>query len=70
MTIVVTGGSGFLGRFVVEQLRSKYDNVISLNSKDYNLIDNSQVIKMYENCRPNIIIHLALHVFVPQYFCI
>jgi GDP-L-fucose synthase len=62
MTIVVTGGSGFLGRFVVEQLRSKYDNVISLNSKDYNLIDNSQVIKMYENCRPNIIIHLAAEV--------
>ncbi|MCH2146759.1 MAG: NAD-dependent epimerase/dehydratase family protein [Phycisphaerales bacterium] len=58
-TIVVTGGKGFLGGFVCRAIEAKGGNAVAIGSKDYNLIDQSDVRKMYADLKPDIVIHLA-----------
>lgn len=59
-TIVVTGGAGFLGRYVVEKLHKRGCEKIAVpRSKDYNLINMDDVVGMYEDMKPDIVIHLA-----------
>lgn len=58
--IVVTGGAGFLGRYVVEGLRKrdcKYSGVPKI--EDYDLVKLDDIIRMYEDMKPDIVIHLA-----------
>jgi GDP-L-fucose synthase len=58
--IVVTGGGGFLGRNVVKELKEKgYKNIFVPRSKDYDLRDINAVIKMLNDFKPDVIIHLA-----------
>jgi GDP-L-fucose synthase len=59
--IVVTGGGGFLGRFVVEKLLKERgcDNIFVPRSKEYDLVEKENVRKLYRNTQPNIVIHLA-----------
>ena len=58
--IVVTGGAGFLGRFVCNKLKDRgYKNVFIVRSKDYNLIELEKVKKLYNDIQPDIVIHLA-----------
>lgn len=61
MNIVVTGGSGFLGSFVVQEIGKRYNGhtIISLNSKDYNLVNSASVHSMYKNLKPDVVVHLA-----------
>lgn len=62
--IVVTGSTGFLGRHTMPVLVSKYgkENVIGLSRKDYDLTDPIQVKKMFEDLKPDVLIHLAAYV--------
>lgn len=60
--IVVTGGSGFLGKRVVNSLKKKFPNVISLSSKDYNLVYEDEVRQMYQQLKPDCVVHLAAKV--------
>ncbi len=61
--VVVTGGSGFLGSFVVEALHQRgAAEVFVPRSKDYDLRDIEAVRRMLHDARPNVIIHLAAHV--------
>jgi len=62
--IVVTGATGFLGHHIIPILENKYgkENVIGISSKEYDLTDPVQVKKMFEECQPNILIHLAAYV--------
>ena len=61
--VVVTGGAGFLGSFVVQQLREKgCRNIVVPRSRDYNLVQMDAVRRLYSESRPDIIIHLAARV--------
>jgi GDP-L-fucose synthase len=59
-SITITGGSGFLGRQVVKKLQERgYQNIFVPRSRDYDLVDNEAVKRLYQDARPDIVIHLA-----------
>jgi GDP-L-fucose synthase len=61
--VVVTGGAGFLGSFVVEQLRTKGCRQIILpRSRDYDLVEMEAVRRLYADATPDVLIHLAARV--------
>ena len=58
--IVVTGGAGFLGAYVTEGLRKRgCKNILVPMIEDYDLVDISDIVRMYEDMKPDIVIHLA-----------
>ncbi|WP_274649470.1 GDP-L-fucose synthase family protein [Paenibacillus humicola] len=58
--IVVTGGSGFLGQYVVSQLQSRgCGSVFVPRSREYDLRHEADIDAMLEAFRPDVIIHLA-----------
>lgn len=58
--VVVTGGHGFLGSFVVEKLRAAgAKEVVVPRSKDHDLRDQAAALRLYTDSRPDILIHLA-----------
>ena len=58
--VVVTGGGGFLGSFVVEKLRARgCRNVVVPRSKDYDLRDRDAILRLFKQAHPYIVIHLA-----------
>jgi len=61
--ILVTGGAGFLGSFVVEKLKERGCKEIFVpRSKDYDLVEMESVKRVYKDSKPHIVIHLAARV--------
>jgi GDP-L-fucose synthase len=58
--VVVTGGSGFLGRRLVAQLGARGCKSITVpRSKEYDLRERSAVQRLYRDAKPDLVIHLA-----------
>jgi len=60
--IVVTGGEGFLGRHVQRQLLERGvqpGNLLVPRIEEYDLTREPDVVRMYDDMRPTVVIHLA-----------
>jgi GDP-L-fucose synthase len=58
--VVVTGGAGFLGGYVTEGLRRRRcKHILVPKIEDYDLVKLEDIIRMYGDMKPDIVIHLA-----------
>ncbi len=58
--IVITGGAGFLGSYIIEGLQKRgCSNILVPKIEDYNLVNNADCVRVYDDMKPDIVIHLA-----------
>jgi GDP-L-fucose synthase len=58
--VVVTGGAGFLGGYITEKLRKRgCKNILVPKIEDYDLVNINDINRMYDDMKPDIVIHLA-----------
>jgi GDP-L-fucose synthase len=59
MRVLVTGGNGFLGRWVCRILKTVGHSVFAPTRSEYNLLDHTAPSIMLADLRPEVVIHLA-----------
>ncbi len=58
--VVVTGGAGFLGGYVTEGLGKRgCKNILVPEIEEYDLVNAADICRMYDDMKPDIVIHLA-----------
>ena len=61
--ITITGGKGFLGTHLINKLKAKdYQHLYIADIPDYDLVNLEDIKRMYDNSKPDIVIHLAAKV--------
>ena len=61
--ITITGGKGFLGTHLIHKLKGKgYKLLFIADLPEYNLVKPEEIKRMYEDSKPDIVIHLAAKV--------
>ncbi|MCX5840966.1 MAG: GDP-L-fucose synthase [Deltaproteobacteria bacterium] len=61
--ITITGGKGFLGKHLIQKFRERGFQYIRIGDlPDYNLVNLEDVKKLYDETRPDIVVHLAAKV--------
>jgi len=61
--VAVTGGEGFVGKFVCEELKKNgFENIFVVKHKDFDLTKEKDVKTFYETVKPSSVIHLAAEV--------
>lgn len=61
--IMVTGGNGFLGTYVIKKLKDRgCKDIFIPKEEDYDLVQIEAIKKAYRDARPDIVIHLAARV--------
>ena len=62
MTILVTGGGGFLGSHVVDRLRAAGEDPLVATRSEHDLVDPPASRRLFEAARPEVVFHLAAEV--------
>lgn len=58
--VCVTGGAGFLGSFIIEQLRQRGASEIFVpRQRDYDLVEMGAIERLLKDARPDVLIHAA-----------
>jgi len=61
--IIITGGKGFLGTHLINNLKAKgYQHLFIADIPDYDLVKPQDIKRMYDDSKPDIVIHLAAKV--------
>ncbi len=61
--LTITGGKGFLGKHLIQKFRERgFENIRIGDLPEYNLVDRDSVKRLYDDTRPDIVVHLAAKV--------
>jgi GDP-L-fucose synthase len=60
--VLVTGGAGFFGSFVVDRLRARGADVVVPRSREYNLVEREACKRLIADAKPAVVFHLAARV--------
>ena len=61
--ITITGGTGFLGKYLVRNFTERgYHNIFPVSHSEYDLVRLGDIGRLYDDTKPDIVIHLAARV--------